>query len=59
VLIITSIDNAISALRVFVSVEAAEWRTTQNNGWNGANGIASKRMDVFDTIPLIPLQLLP
>ena len=33
-------------------MEAVEGRTAPNNGWNGA-------FAVFDTIPLILLQLLP
>jgi hypothetical protein len=44
-------------------VEAAEGRTAHNNGWNGANGMASNMetsvFDVFDTVPLISLQPLP
>jgi hypothetical protein len=42
-------------------VEAAEGRTAHNNGWNGANGIKKGNhvFDVVDTIPLIPVQLLP
>ena len=40
-------------------VEAAEGRTTHNNGRNGTNGMASNHVfDIFDTIPLIPLQPL-
>jgi phage gp16-like protein len=37
-------------------VEADEGRTAHNNGWNGANGMASNTVsDVVDTFPLIPL----
>ena len=40
-------------------MEAAEGRTA-HNGWNGANGMASNHVfNVYDTIPLIPLQPFP
>ena len=46
---------------MYASVEADEGRTAHNNGWNGANGMASNTRKhvfyVFDTIPLIPLQI--
>ena len=44
-------------------MDAAEGRMAHNNGWNNANGMASWNgnhvFDLFDTIPLIPLQPLP
>ena len=39
--------------------EAAEGRTAHNNGWNRVNGMTSNHVfDIFDTVPLIPLQPL-
>ena len=45
---------------VLGSVEAAEGRTAHNNGWDGANGMASNHVfDVFHNIPPNPFQSLP
>lgn len=51
-----TLDATVSGL----DLEAAEGKMAHNNCWNGADGMASNHVfDVFDTISLIPLQLLP
>jgi hypothetical protein len=39
-------------------VEAAQWRTAHNNGWNRANGMASNTWKLWDNYVIKKIEIL-